>query len=138
MNTLNRCSLKIFIQSGDMSFDEYVVAFRNRMCPVRKCNNDKPDTYRADFSYFLILMITTTKNIDVYQGKNSANVSIDKRAKVLPTTQNVVSNSMYKFQFDISDGSNGYRHFLMDNWYTCPELAMILRNQCNTYLKIQL
>ena len=64
-------------------------------------------------------------NLNVYQGKNSANVSIDKCAKMLPTTQKPVLNSMYKIQFDISGGSNVYQQLSMDNCYTFPELAMM-------------
>ena len=56
-------------------------------------------------------------NIDVYQGNNSANMSIDERTKLLHTPQKPGSNSMYKLQFDISDGSNVYRHLSMDNRY---------------------
>ena len=83
----------------------------------------------SDCNYYKLL------NIDVYQGKKIVNVSIDERAKALPTTQKLVLNSMYKLQFDISDGSNEHCHLSMDNRYACPEIAMILRDQCIIYSK---
>ena len=61
------------------------------------------------------------------------NVSIDERAKVLPNNQKAVLNAISKLEFDISDGKNGYRHLSMDNRYACPELTMILRDQCSIY-----
>ena len=48
-------------------------------------------------------------------------MSTDERAKVLPTTQKEVLNTVYKLEFDTSDGSNGYRYLSMDNCYECPE-----------------
>ena len=102
---------KKIIPSGNIEFDEGGVACRSRMCPVRKYNKDKPDKYRVDYFILSDSKDYEMFNLDVYQGKNSTNVSTNELAKVFPTTQKAVLNSIYKLRFDISDGSNGYRHF---------------------------
>ena len=72
-------------------------------------------------------------NLNVYKGLNSANLSVDERSKVLPTIQKAVLNVMRKLEFYISDRINGCCYFLMDNYYACLDIAMILRDQCNMY-----
>ena len=110
------------------------MACRSRMCLVRKYNKENPDEYHVDFFIFSDSNDYNILNLNVYQGDNSVNVLIDERTKVFPTTTKIVLNSMYKLQFDILDGSNGYHHWSMYNRYECPELAMILRQQYNIYL----
>ena len=81
------------------------------MCPVKKYNKDKPDKYWVDLFILSDSSGYEMMNLNEYQGKNSTSLSIDEHAKVLPTTQKAILNSIYKLGFDISDGSNGYHHF---------------------------
>ena len=65
-------------------------------------------------------------HIDVYQGRNDAEVEIHDSARGLPTTQKAVINAITVT--DMSNDPEGYRHLLLDNRYQCPELALLLKN----------
>ena len=66
-------------------------------------------------------------HIDVYQGKNKANVDIDSVLKSLPTTQKAVANAIV--QSGNANNTDGSRHIFMDNRYACPQLlALMLTN----------
>ena len=80
LNTLNAASMRTFIPGIDLSFDEGGVASRSQFNPVRQYNKDKPQKFRVDFfilcnntpeQYFIV-------RCDVYQGRNDANINIQK------------------------------------------------------------
>ena len=66
-------------------------------------------------------------HIDVYQGKNKAEVEITDDAKQLPTTMKAAVNLV--LHLNIANNPNGARLIAMDNRYQCPELAVLLRKQ---------
>jgi len=103
------------------------------MCPVRQYNKDKPDKYRVDFFILSDAKYYFIYNMDVYQGKNSHNVYIDKRAADLPTTQKAVINALYQTGLD-AWSPYGYRHLATDNRYGCCELAAICRDYFRVYI----
>ena len=95
---------------------------RSRFCPVRQYNKDKPAKYRVDF-----FILADSRDLDVYQGKNKANIDIHPSVKHLPTTQKAVANAILKSQID--NDKDGCRYLFMDNRYAAPQLlALILTN----------
>ena len=59
-------------------------------------NKDKPNKFRIDF---FILSDTETLhivNVDIYQGKNAANIDVDESVKDFPTTQKAVLNAIIR------------------------------------------
>ena len=100
---------------------------RSRYCPVRMYNKDKPDKIRVDFFILAGSQSYLVHHLDVYQGKNASNVSIDKSCWNLPTTMKAVVNAVIKT--NLKEGSNdstGYRVISLDNRYQCPQLAYLL------------
>ena len=91
---LNRAAKTSFKPGPRMSFDEGGVAMRSRFCPVRMYNKDKPNKYRVDFFVLADALEYFVYHIDVYQGKNDAEVEIHPDAKGLPTTQKAVINAI--------------------------------------------
>jgi hypothetical protein len=67
-------------------------------------------------------------HVDVYQGRNNANVNIDARCRDLPTTMKAACNAILHTNL-ANDVSHGYRTVSMDNRYQCPELSVLLRDQ---------
>ena len=85
-------------------------------------NKDKPDKFQVDF-----FILAGLHHLDVYQGKNASNVSIDASCWNLPTTMKAVVNAVIKT--NLKEGSNdstGYRVISLDNRYQCPQLAYLL------------
>ena len=90
-------------------------------------NKDKPDKIRVDFFILAGSQSYLVHHLDVYQGKNASNVSIDKSCWNLPTTMKAVVNAVIKT--NLKEGSNdstGYRVISLDNRYQCPQLAYLL------------
>ena len=66
-------------------------------------------------------------HLDVYQGKNKANIDIHPIVRHLPTTQKAVANSILKSGID--NDEYGCRYLFMDNRYAAPQLfALMLTN----------
>jgi Transposase IS4 len=127
INELNAASRANFVPEGNCSFDEGGIACRSRFCPVRQYNKDKPDKFRVDFFILAGSSTYIIYHIDVYQGKNAANIGIDANCINLPTTMKAVVNAVIKSE--LSRGSNdrqGYRVISLDNRYQCPQLAYLL------------
>jgi hypothetical protein len=87
------------------------------------------DKYRVDFFILADSKSYAIMHMDVYQGRNAANVNIHEEAKTLPTTQKAVVNAVFQIGLD-NDVQHGYRKISMDNRYQCPELAVVLRDRC--------
>lgn len=151
INELNAASAANFIPEGNLSFDEgmssravkfvlywlsltlsssYVaggIRCRSRFCPVRMYNKDKPDKFRVDFFILAGSDSYIIHHLDVYQGKNACNVSVDESCWNLPTTMKAVVNAVIKCQLkNGSNDVNGYRVISLDNRYQCPQLAYLL------------
>jgi hypothetical protein len=127
INEINAASLANFAPEGNYAFDEGGIACRSRYCPVRQYNKDKPDKFRVDFFILAASRSYFIQHLDVYQGRNSSNVSIDEKCRNLPTTMKAVVNAV--IQSGLSKGSNdvnGYRVVSLDNQYQCPQLAYLL------------
>jgi hypothetical protein len=110
---------------GNLAFDEGGVACRSRLCPVRQYNKDKPQKYRVDFFILADSSTYAILHMDVYQGRNSANVNIDSRCLNLPTTMKAVVNACFQTNL-VQKTEDGYRTISMDNRYQCPELAVLM------------
>jgi Transposase IS4 len=78
INELNSASLINFVIEANLSFDEGGIACRSRYCPVRQYNKDKPDKFLVDYFILASSKNYVIHHIDVYQGKNAANVWIDE------------------------------------------------------------
>jgi len=127
MNQLNRCSFLNYVPEARTSFDEGGSSCRSRRCPIRQYNKDKPDKYRVDFFILAGAQSRVIYHVDVYQGRNDANIGISEEFKNLPTTMKAVLNAVSQAQ--LSNGSNdvnGYRLVALDNRYQCPQLAYLL------------
>ncbi len=96
INALNEAAKRTFIPGQQMSFDEGGIPSRSRMNPVRMYNQSKPDKYRVEL--FVLANSSGGFNfvmhLDVYQGKNEANIGIPKEICHLPTTQKALVNSV--------------------------------------------
>jgi Transposase IS4 len=128
INELNAASLANVVTGGNCAFDEGGIACRSCYCPVRQeYNKDKPNKYQVDF---FILACSTTyiiHHIDVYQGKNTANIGIDVPCVNLPTTMKAVANAAIKSELRRgSNDVNGFRVVSLDNQYQCPQLAFLM------------
>ena len=130
IDKLNLTSSRTFIPGKDLSFDEGGVASRSRRNPVRQYNKDKPNKFRVDFFilsnnsdkwYFII-------HIDVYQGKNAANIGVPEELKTMPTTQKAVVNAILTSKLE--NEPNGKRRMFMDNRYSSAALFILIREQC--------
>ncbi|CAB9525639.1 unknown protein [Seminavis robusta] len=130
INTVNRASKSTFDAGCWCSFDEGGVACRSRFCPCRQYNKDKPDKFRVDF--FILACSTTYAilHLDVYQGRNAANIGIHESILDLPTTQKATMNAVMSA---FGTEPRGARHLALDNRYQCPELAVLLLTKCNIY-----
>ena len=94
INKFNRAARETFLPGYALSFDEGGHACRSRYCPVRQYNKDKPDKYRVDFFILADAARYFICHIDVYQGKNGANIGVAKSVRNLPTTQKVTRPPM--------------------------------------------
>jgi Transposase IS4 len=130
INICNASSMSSFYVPKDLAFDEGGVGCRSRYCPCRQYNKDKPQKFRVDFFVMSGARCYQILHIDIYQGKNGANIGIDKDLVDLPTTQKVVANAAYSL--GLHKLADGARHVAMDR-YQCPELAVFLRECCNLY-----
>jgi len=130
IDKMNLAARRTFLPGPDLSFDEGGVASRSRKNPVRQYNKDKPNKFRVDFfvlsnnnpeKYFIM-------HLDVYQGKNAANIGIPEQLHNMPTTQKAVVNSILSSKLDMDP--NGKRRLFMDNRYSSAALFILLREQC--------
>jgi len=127
MNELNAASCRNYVPEANLAFDEGGIACRSRYCPVRQYNKDKPDKFRVDFFILAGSVSHIIYHIDVYQGRNAANIGICEEFVNLPTTMKAVLNAVY--QSNIGEGGSdvgGYRVVSLDNRYQCPQLAYLL------------
>ena len=69
--------------------------------------------------YFII-------HLDVYQGKNAANIGIPEEIHHLPTTQKAVVNAI--IASGIGKDPDGMRCLYLDNRYTCAQLLVLIRD----------
>ena len=123
----NYMARKIFHLGPNASFDEGGIPMRSRFCPVRQYNKDKPAKYRVDFFILADSKDYFIYHLDVYQGKNKANIDIHPSVRHLPTTQKAVANAILKSQ--IGNDVDGCRYLFMDNRYAAPQLlALMLTN----------
>ena len=123
----NYMAKEVFHLGPNVSFDEGGVAMRSRYCPVRQYNKDKPEKFRVDFFIMADAAYHFIYHLDVYQGKNKANIDIDSTLRKLPTTQKAVANAIVKTK--IANDKDGSRHIYMDNRYASPQLlALMLTN----------
>ena len=123
----NFMAKKIFHLGPNASFDEGGIPMRSRFCPVRQYNKDKPAKYRVDFFILADSRDYFIYHLDVYQGKNKANIDIHPSVRHLPTTQKAVANAILKSQ--IANDLDGCRYLFMDNRYAAPQLlALMLTN----------
>ena len=125
----NYMARDVFHLGPDVSFDEGGVAMRSRYCPVRQYNKDKPEKFRVDFFIMADATHYFIYHLDVYQGKNKANIDISPTLHKLPTTQKAVANAIVKSQ--ISNDKDGSRHIYMDNRYAAPQLFAIMVTNYN-------
>jgi hypothetical protein len=95
----------------------------------RQYNKDKPNKYWVDFFILANSTSYAILHMDVYQGKNQANINIDKQATSLPTTHKAVINAVFHTRLG-NDTEEGYQCLSMDNQYQCPELAVLLCDRC--------
>ena len=86
---------------------------RSRYCPVRMYNKDKPDKFRVDFFILADSKYYFIFHLDVYQGRNKANIDIAPMIDTFPTTQKAVANAIIKS--GINNDIHGCRHIFMDN-----------------------
>ena len=83
------CSIMLWIffcLGPDAAFNEGRVSMRSYYCPVQHYNKDKPDKYRVDVFILADAKYDVIYHLDVYQGKNEANVDIDNLLHSLTTT----------------------------------------------------
>ena len=128
INKFNEAIKKSLVPGFVLSFDEGGHATRSRFCPCRQYNKDKPNKYRVDFfvlsdahQYFIC-------HIDVYQGRNGANIGIHPDVQHMPTTQKAVANAI--ICSDVKNDPCGHREVYTDNRYSSIELAIWLRENC--------
>ena len=122
LKTANYAAIHCFIIGKNLTFDEGGIACRSRFCPVRMYNSQKPDRFRVDLFILACAMTYVVFNVDVYQGKNPANVEIDESIVDLPTTQKAPMNACLKAKLNL-DTNPLARHLRLDNRYQCPQLT---------------
>ena len=125
----NSKAKEVFDLGPNISFDEGGVAMRSRYCPVRMYNKDKPDKFRVDFFLLADSRYYFIYHLDVYQGKNKANIDIDSVVMHLPTTQKAVANAIVKS--GIANCVDGCRYMFLDNRYACPQLLALMNTSFN-------
>ena len=87
-------------------------------------NKDKPNKFRVDFFILSDTEMLHIPYLDVYQGKNAANIDIDESVRAFPTTQKAVLNAVIRA--GLSNDPQGSRVIAMDNRYAAPELFVVL------------
>ena len=68
-------------------------------------------------------------HLDVYQGKNKANIDIDSVPHRLPTMQKTAANVILKSK--ITNDKDGSHHIYMDNKYAAPQLFALMLTDYN-------
>ena len=76
-------------------------------------NKDKPDKYIVIFFILAYAKNYFIYYIDVYQGKNTANININTSLQNLPTIQKYFSNAI--INSGISNDPSGYSNLYMYN-----------------------
>jgi hypothetical protein len=132
VNRFNMATKDAFHTPTQMSFGEGGIGCHSRYCPVRQYNSSKPKPYHI--SLFILSSATTYQilHLDIYQGRNEANVNINPQLHDFPTTQKAVANAC--FERNLHQETQGFRHIAADNWYSYPQLCVTLQEQFNCYL----
>eukprot|EP00957_Ditylum_brightwellii_P148771 11326148-Ditylum_brightwellii.AAC.1 len=78
------------------SFDEGGTAMLSQFCPVRQYNKDKPDKFRVDFFVLVVCRDISIYHLDLYPGKNKADIDIGHIIKDILTTQKAVAITIIK------------------------------------------
>ena len=125
---MNATARRTFIPGYKLSLDEGGHATRSRFCPCRQYNKDKPNKFRIDFYILCDAHEYFICHIDVYQGKNGANIGIHPDVQHLPSTAKAVANAVICSL--VSNDPMGYREIFTDNRYSSIELAVFLRSRC--------
>ena len=129
IQTFNESAKKTFNLGPNASFDEGGIPMRSRYCPVRMYNKDKVDKFRVDFFILADSKHYFIYHLDVYQGRNKANIHINYLVKDLPTTQKAVANAILKS--GINNDVDGCRYIFMDNRYAAPQLLAMMATTWN-------
>ena len=127
INKFNQSARKTFVPGYALSFDKGGHACRSRYCPVRQYNKDKPAKYRVDFFILSDAIEYFICHVDVYQGRNGANVGIHETVKTMPTTQKALANALIAAK--VTNDPRGYRAVFTDNRYSSIELAIYIREK---------
>jgi len=106
---LNAASYSAFHPGPNSSFDEGGLACHSRVCPIQQYNKDKPDKHRVDFFILTDAKTHVVLHLDVYQGKNALQVSVNEEACGLPTTQRAVVNAVLESGLH-TETRAGHRH----------------------------
>ena len=114
IKTCNAAAIFCFLIGKNMTFDEGGIACRSRFCPVRMYNSQKPDKFRVDLFILACAASYVIFNVDVYQGRNKANVEIDASIVDLPTTQKAPMNACIQAGL-LTDPDPRARHLTLDN-----------------------
>ena len=83
----NERARNIFHLGPNVSFDEGGVHMQSRYCPVQMYNKDKPDKFCVDFFIMADSQFYFIYHLDVYQGKNTANIDVHHLSKTKPSSQ---------------------------------------------------
>ena len=129
IRAFNERARHVFHLGPKASFDEGGIPMRSRYCPVRMYNKDKPDKFRVDFFILADSKYYFIFHLDVYQGKNKANIDIAPMISTLPTTQKAVANAIIKS--GINNDVHSCCHIFMDNRYAAPQLFAIMLKEWN-------
>lgn len=127
----NKCYQLCFIINkinSKAQIDEGGHATRSCFCPCRQYNKDKPNKFRVDFIILCDARAYFICHIDVYQGKNRANVGIAPEVQHMLTTQKALANAIICGK--ISNDPMGYRKLSTDNRCSSIKLAIFLREKC--------
>ena len=84
--------------------------------------------YGVDFFVLYDAHLYFICHIDVYQGRNGANIGIHPDVKHMPTTQKAVANAI--ICSDVKNDPCGHREVYTDNRYSSIELAIWLQENC--------
>ena len=94
-------------------------------------NKDKPDKFRVDFLILADSKFYFIYHLDVYQGRNKANIEINHLVKNLPTTQKKVTNAIRKA--GINNNIDECRYIFMYNRYAAPQLLAMMETSWNIH-----
>ena len=85
-----------FILRHQLVFDEEGVTMRSMHYPVRQYNNDKIVKFRVELFILVDAWVYFICHLNIYQGKNKANIGIYCQLYHLSITQKCVANAIVK------------------------------------------